>query len=103
MAADRIHALTMPKLGMTMKEGTVAVWHVEEGAAVREGDPVVDVETEKITTECQAPISSALRRRVAPQGATLPVGALVAVFADAEVPDERVDAFIAAFKPEPQA
>jgi len=103
MGADRIRALTVPKLGMTMKEGTIGAWHVEAGAAVEEGDPVVDVETEKISTECQAPISGVLRRRVAQEGATLPVGALVAVFADADVPDEEVDAFIAAFQPERQA
>ncbi len=103
MVADRIRALTVPKLGMTMKEGTIGAWHADEGATLEEGDPVVDVETEKIATECQAPISSVLRRRVARQGATLPVGALIAVFADAEVPDQQVDAFVAAFKPEPQA
>jgi pyruvate dehydrogenase E2 component (dihydrolipoamide acetyltransferase) len=103
MVADRIRALTVPKLGMTMKEGTIGAWHVEEGAAVKEGDPVVDVETEKIATECQAPISGVLRRRVARQGMTLPVGALVAVFADAEVSGQEIDTFIAAFTPERQA
>jgi len=51
MAGEGIRALTIPKLGMTMKEGKVARWLVSEGAAVKAGDPVVDIETEKITSE----------------------------------------------------
>lgn len=101
--SDRISALTIPKLGLTMKEGTVAAWHVESGATVSVGQPVFDVETEKVTNECAAETSGILRRQVAAKGATLPVGALVAVIAPPEVSDAEVDRFIAGFKPEQQA
>jgi len=101
--SGRIVALTIPKLGLTMKEGTVAAWHVETGAPVAVGQPVFDVETEKVTSECAADSPGVLRRQVAALGATLPVGALVAVLADADVSDADVDRFIAAFKPEEQA
>ncbi|HYA46025.1 MAG TPA: biotin/lipoyl-containing protein [Burkholderiales bacterium] len=100
MPDEGIHGLTIPKLGMTMKEGKVARWLVAEGAAVKAGDPVVDIETEKITSECEAPATGVLRRRVAQEGAVLPVGGLVAVFAAPNVPDPDIDAFVAAFKPE---
>ena len=98
----RISALTIPKLGLTMKEGTVAAWHVEPGGAVIVGQPVFDVETEKVTNECAAETGGILRRQVAAKGTTLPVGALVAVIAVPEVSDADVDRFIAEFKPELQ-
>lgn len=98
----RISALTIPKLGLTMKEGTVAAWHVPLGAAVSVGQPVFDVETEKVTNECVAEIDGILRRQLAAQGAILPVGSLAAVIAPAEVSDAEIDLFIAGFKPEQQ-
>lgn len=102
MSAD-ISALTVPKLGLTMKEGTVSAWHVAPGAAVRTGQPVFDVETEKVTSECAAERDGVLRRQLAPQGTTLPVGSLIAVLAAADVTDAELDRFIAEFKPEQQA
>jgi pyruvate dehydrogenase E2 component (dihydrolipoamide acetyltransferase) len=94
-----LYALTIPKLGLTMKEGTVAAWHVEPGDTVKAGQAVFDVETEKVTNECEAESAGVLRRQVAAKGATLPVGALVGVIAPSEVSDAEVDRFIAEFKP----
>ena len=101
--AGKIQAMTIPKLGMTMKEGVVAVWHVAPGGEVKQGAPVFDVETEKITTECEAPTAGILRRQVAAAGQTLPVGALVGVIAAADVSEAEVDQFVAGFKPEQEA
>jgi pyruvate dehydrogenase E2 component (dihydrolipoamide acetyltransferase) len=98
-----IHALTIPKLGLTMKEGTVAAGHIEPGGEVREGEPVIDVETEKTTAAYEAPASGVLRRQVAKQGETLPVGALIGVIAAAGVPESEIDAFIASYQPEQKA
>jgi pyruvate dehydrogenase E2 component (dihydrolipoamide acetyltransferase) len=97
-----ISALTVPKLGLTMKEGTISAWHVAPGAAVSAGQPVFDVETEKVTSTCTAERDGVLRRQLAPHGSTLPVGALVAVLASADVADADVDRFVADFKPEQQ-
>lgn len=102
MNAAVIQALTMPKLGLTMKEGTVAVWHVAPGAIVAPGQRVFDVETEKVTSECEAQAAGVLRRQVVAQGAILPVGALVGVIADAEVSESAIDRFVADFQPEKQ-
>lgn len=101
--AETIHALTIPKLGLTMKEGTVAAWHVKPGGAVKEGEPIVDIESEKTTAVYEAPASGILRRQVASVGQTLPVGALIGVIAAPDVPDAAIDAYIADFKPERKA
>jgi len=96
---EPIHALTMPKLGLTMTEGAVAAWHVELGGEVKEGEPVVDIETSKITAAHDAPVSGILRRQVVAKGQTVPVGALIGVIAPREVPEAAIDAFIASFTP----
>ncbi|MFT6424744.1 MAG: pyruvate dehydrogenase E2 component (dihydrolipoamide acetyltransferase) [Celeribacter sp.] len=100
MADSNITAIVMPKLGMTMTEGKVVDWQVKAGDDVEEGDEIVGIETEKITNVCEAPASGVFRRRVAHEGTTLPVGALIAVMAQAETADADIDAFIANFVPQ---
>jgi pyruvate dehydrogenase E2 component (dihydrolipoamide acetyltransferase) len=97
--SERITAITMPKWGMAMDEGTVVVWHVMEGAPVEEGQEVVDVESPKIANAIEAKSGGVLRRQVAPLGSVLPVGGLIGVIADADVADPEIDAFVAGFKP----
>src|SRR5690606_31962248 len=81
-------------------EGTVAVWSTEIGSAVAAGDEILDIETSKITNAMEAPAAGVLRRRVAAEGETLPVGALIGIIAAASVPDEAIDAFVAKFQEE---
>jgi pyruvate/2-oxoglutarate dehydrogenase complex dihydrolipoamide acyltransferase (E2) component len=100
MAGQNITAITMPKLGMTMTEGKVVDWQVKAGDTVKNGDELVGIETEKITNACEAPASGVFRRRVAQDGTTLPVGALIGVIAQADTPEADIDAFIASFIPE---
>ncbi|MHD0381540.1 2-oxo acid dehydrogenase subunit E2 [Staphylococcus simulans] len=47
--------IMMPKLGMTMKEGTVEEWHVQEGDSVNKGDIIVSISSEKLTQDVEAP------------------------------------------------
>ncbi len=95
----RIIAVTVPKWGIEMQEGTLVAWHVEEGATVAKGSDIVDLETEKIVNTLESPGSGALRRKLAAEGDTLDVGALLGVLADPEVSDADIDAFIAGFVP----
>lgn len=66
----------IPKLGMTMTEGTVAEWRVADGATVQAGEIVFHLETEKIEMEVEAEASGTVRHLV-PEGTTLPPGAVV--------------------------
>ncbi len=97
-SSTAIQAITMPKWGLAMEEGMVVAWNFEEGAALRAGDEVVEIETTKITNVFESPVAGRLRRRVVAAGETVPVGALLAVVAESEVPDAEIDAFIEAFQ-----
>ena len=97
--SQRIFPITMPKWGIEMTQGTITEWHAQPGQAITKGDALLDVETEKIVNSVEAPASGTLRRILADSGATENVGALIAVFAGADVADADVDAFIAGFRP----
>jgi pyruvate dehydrogenase E2 component (dihydrolipoamide acetyltransferase) len=88
----------MPKWGLSMQEGAIVDWWKSEGATVAEGEDLVDIETSKITNVCESPVAGVLRKIVAQPGETLPVGALIAVVADAEASDADVEAFITDFQ-----
>ena len=86
-----ITPIVMPKWGLSMSEGTVVSWLVEEGTEVTVGLPILEVETDKIANAVEAPDPGLLRRRVAQAGELLPVKALLGVMAPAEVGDAEID------------
>ncbi len=65
--------LTIPRLAMSMTEGTLAQWLVENGSEVKEGDPIYVLETEKASEDVEAPASGRLMHKAEP-GALYPVG-----------------------------
>lgn len=68
-------AITMPKLGLTMTEGTVGEWLKKEGERVTKGEPVLEVMTEKITNVVEAPAAGILAEILVGTGEVVPVGA----------------------------
>ena len=94
-----LRALTMPKWGIEMSEGVIADWHMAEGAAIRKGDVIAAVETEKIVNDLEAEFDTTCLRLVAEAGEAYPVGALLAVLGAAGTSAADVDAFVAAFVP----
>jgi pyruvate dehydrogenase E2 component (dihydrolipoamide acetyltransferase) len=98
MPGRNITPLVMPKWGLSMKEGTLSAWHVEEGQTITPGQEIMDVETDKIANAVEAADGGLLRRRVGEVGQVYPVKALLGVLAPEDVSDAEIDAFVAAFE-----
>jgi pyruvate dehydrogenase E2 component (dihydrolipoamide acetyltransferase) len=82
----------MEALSPTMEEGRLVKWLKNEGDAVKSGDPLAEVETDKAIMELVARGDGVLRKRLVGEGDSRPVGTLVGVIATA---DENIDALIA--------
>ncbi len=73
----------MPALELAQESGKVLRWLKAPGDRVQKGDPLVEIETDKITTEIEAPESGILRDVTAQEGAVIPVGQTIAVIGEA--------------------
>jgi pyruvate/2-oxoglutarate dehydrogenase complex dihydrolipoamide acyltransferase (E2) component len=73
MTAD----ISMPSLGMTMEEGHVVAWRVQEGDAVTRGQILVEIESEKTAFEMEAPVDGVVGKILVPDDATVPVGTIL--------------------------
>ncbi|MGE0680590.1 MAG: dihydrolipoamide acetyltransferase family protein [Candidatus Binatia bacterium] len=73
----------MPKFGLTMTEGTIQKWFKAEGNAIKAGEPLFEVETEKVLYEVESPASGTVAKLLYPLESTVAVGLPVAVIAEA--------------------
>ena len=97
MTDTRIVPIVMPKWGLSMKEGKVTGWLLEDGSKINPGDAILEVETDKIAGSVEAHEAGVLRRRVGQPDTVYPVKTLLGVIADPSVPDEEIDAFVSSF------
>jgi pyruvate dehydrogenase E2 component (dihydrolipoamide acetyltransferase) len=74
--------VTMPKFGLTMHEGTIQRFFKAAGELVNAGEPLYEVETEKVLYEVEAPASGSLATILFDEGATVECGVAVAVIAE---------------------
>ena len=73
-----VQALLMPKLGLTMTEGTVVDWPIAVGGTFARGTVCVVVETDKVANEVEAPGAGRLLKILVQAGETVPVGSVLA-------------------------
>src|SRR4026208_848318 len=88
--------VTMEALSPTMEEGRLVKWTKNEGDAVKSGDVLAEVETDKAVMELVARGDGVLRKRLANEGDASPGGTALAVIASA---DENIDAIVAGGQP----
>jgi len=81
----------MPKLSDAMTEGRVIQWLKKEGDRVQGGDVLASIETDKAEIELEAFGSGVLRKVLAEDGQTVPVGQLIGVIAE---PDEDISGLV---------
>ncbi len=77
-----ITRVVLAKLSPTMEEGTIVKWTKKEGDAVKVGDVMAEIETDKANMEMEALGAGVLRKILVPAGGKAPVGALIGVIAD---------------------
>ena len=83
--------VVMEALSPTMEEGRLVKWLKNEGDAVKSGEPIAEVETDKAVMELVARADGVLRKRVLGEGTAAPIGQLVGVIAGK---DENIDALL---------
>ncbi len=92
--------IDMPKLSDTMTVGTLAKWLKNEGDAVKSGDMLAEVETDKATMEVESFFDGVILKIFVQAGAQVPIGTALCAIGKA---GEKVDAPAAAAAPEPKA
>ena len=80
----------LPKVDMDMATGQISRWFVEDGATVKKGDVLFEIETDKAAMEIDAPASGIIRDITGKEGVDIPVGEAVAwIYAEGEARSER--------------
>jgi len=74
----------MPKFGLSMEKGFITKWYKKEGDKVAEGEPLFEVESEKITNDVPSPATGFLKKIVVPEGEEQTVGEVVGYIAETE-------------------
>ena len=81
----------LPKVDMDMSTGRLSKWLVAEGAEVKKGDPLFEIETDKAAMEVESPGTGKLGQISAKEGDDVPIGQVIAwIFAAGESPTEAV-------------
>ena len=75
--------IKMPQLGLTMEEGTVAQWLKQEGDTVAKGDVLLEITTDKLTSEIESEADGVLLKIVAKEGEDVPVKGLLGYIGEA--------------------
>ena len=98
MSENEIFALTIPKWGLTMEEGTISEWLLDEGDDVEVETEIVEIASDKINQVIESPVAGVLRRILGEEGEDYPIKELIGIIADADVSDDEIDAFIANYR-----
>ena len=90
--------IKVPEVGESVVEALVAKWYKGEGELVKKGEPVCEIETDKITFEIAAEATGRLSVSV-PEGTTVKIGTLIATIDDSAVPAKEKPQAVAPAEP----
>lgn len=79
--------VVMPRLSLTMKEGTVGRWYKKEGDHVSKGEPMLEIFSEKVTYDLEAPTTGIIKKILVEEGVSTPVDGVLALIA---APEEKL-------------
>ena len=79
-----IHEVILPQMGQTMTEGVIVRWLVKEDQAVKKGDVLFEIESDKAVLEVESTAEGHVRKLLYPEGSTLPVLTVVALIGNPE-------------------
>lgn len=96
----RVQEVILPKLGLTMEEGTIVRWLKAEGDTVEQGEVLFEVQTDKVVMEVECPASGILGRILVGEDETVPIAQVVAYIV---APGEEVPESVAETAPEQKA
>src|SRR6266542_5026920 len=74
--------IKLPRLGQGMESGTIVKWLKSEGEAVEKGEPLYELDTDKVTQEVEADASGVLLKILAGEGEEIEVGKRIAVIGE---------------------
>lgn len=78
--------LVMPQMGYDMDAGTLLRWLKQEGEQVERGEPIAEIETDKVNLEIESFDSGVVRKHLVTEGQTVPVGEGIAIIGTADEP-----------------
>ena len=68
----------MPKVGLDMDEGTISVWYKQVGESVKEGEPLLSIETDKTVISVDSSLTGVLVEIIVPEGETVEITKTIA-------------------------
>ena len=77
-----MYEIKMPRFGLTMESGFIEKWFKEEGEKVKEGEPLLEVSSEKITNEVASPASGILLKIIGKEKEEIKVGTVIAIIGE---------------------
>ena len=92
--------LRMLQMDQTMTKGKIGKWLVKEGDTVTEGQPLLEIETDKVVHEQESPTDGVIAQLLAEEGANVPVNALLAIIGAPGEDVPRVEADTAVVEPQ---
>lgn len=92
-------AVVMPKFGLSMETGTVSLWLKREGERVKQGEPLVEITTDKINNEYESPESGVILKLLVQEGEEAPVSTPICFLGE---PGEDIGSLTTGSTPQPK-